>query len=190
MLILKFKLELLTNVHVSKFVLHPKFADQGLVLEMPHFAYLTTATEKFLIDSYSKLIKTSNINCHWYKSAEQVRFQRSDRQRILSRFNLNFIQHWSEAISVYATSRLINVPSLQTMTVTWNLIYESFDMFWIAKTCETNGDNIVHWNLYGPTHPQVGWLKCAYLFCFRPLGHPPLTTLDLQVMVCYLCAVL
>ena len=49
---------------------------------------LTTATEKFSIDSYSKLIKTSNISWHWYKSAEQVRFQRSDRQRILSRFIL------------------------------------------------------------------------------------------------------
>ena len=70
MLILKFKLELhvLTNVHVSKFALHPKFAvlmqtsDQSLVLEMPHFAYLTTATEMFSIDNYSKLIKTSSIN--------------------------------------------------------------------------------------------------------------------------------
>ena len=135
---------------------------------MPHFAYLTTATEMFSIDNYSKLIKTSNINWHWYKSVEQVHFQRSDRQKNLVKIHLNFIQHWSEAISVYATSRLINIPSLQSMTVAWNLIRESFDVFWIAKTCETNGDYIVHWTCTDPAH-FAGWLiKMCICFAFDP----------------------
>ena len=53
-------------------------------------------------------------------------------------------------ISVYATSCLINVPSLESMNIAWNLIRESFYVFWIGKTCETNGDYIVHWTCTDP----------------------------------------